>query len=133
MLNGEAGEPGNIMYTEFPHDVRPVSVGSLGAHAQAVGDFFGGAPFGNQLQHFAFAGSEFVGGITLVGEKHDFAERSHDLAAHIRFTGSNFTDALFEFVDRGVFVDNALNPGFENRLNTIARRVSGKNNDFGFG
>ena len=58
--DGVAREPRDVMDVELAHEVLPMFVHRLEAHAQFCGDLFVGLAFGNQLEHLHLARTQLV-------------------------------------------------------------------------
>ena len=62
------------MEVELAHQVCAVVVHGLDADAELGGDFLGAVAFGHELENFAFAIGEEIGGVARGGIGHDVAE-----------------------------------------------------------
>ena len=60
VADGVEREIGDGVEIEFSHQVGAVSFGGFDAQAKSRGDLFSGFSFGDQLNHFALAGSQNV-------------------------------------------------------------------------
>src|SRR4051812_47509554 len=98
-LERVAGEAGDVVQVEFPHQVRAVIVDRLDADAELLRDFLRAVALGHELEDLALAVGEGLdaGSGTVVGD--DGAEESRDARSEISAALRDGAETLLEFAE----------------------------------
>lgn len=133
VADGVVDQFGEGVEVEFEHDIGAMGFGRVDADAEKIGDFLVGLAFGEELEDFAFAGSDARAG----GLGRDGVRGGEFVGASGRNAGGKVGLMLAGGVNGGeedavgfVFEDVAASAGMDNSLNEVVGFVHGENEDF---
>ena len=127
-------EFGERMEIEFEHDVGAMSLGGIHTDAEEGGNLLVGSAFGEELEDFAFTGSETKASAGEIGRREIVGgRRSGDASGEVRLVLADGIDSGEENAVGIIFEDVAASTGFDHLLNEVVRLVHGEDEDFGGG
>ena len=122
------------MEVELEHDIGAMGFGGVYGDAEEGGDFFVGFAFGEELQDFAFAGSEArTGRLRGVGGGGIVVARGRNARGEVRFVVASGIDGGQEHAVGIIFEDVTASAGLDDLLNEVVGFVHGEDQDFGGG
>jgi len=130
------GEAGDVVNAKFVHHLLAMFLNGLDADAQLGGDLLVRAAFGDQLQHFGFAGREVVGpapgGLSAdEGFAALVAQALGNGRAEIGVASVRFANGFEQFVRGGLFDEISGSARLGQFLDVFVVTVGGKDQHFG--